>query len=385
MSMREVGIIGVGMTRFQENWKSSLRDLFVEAALKALKDAHVTDINSMYVGSMSSGLFVDQEHLGPLFADYLGIRNIPAVRVESACASGGVALRQGYIEVSSGVSDIVLVGGVEKMTDCDDVTGALAAAADVENEVFFGATFPALYALIARAHMDQYGTTREQLAAVSVKNHKNGAKNSNAQFQREVSLDSVLNSVMIADPLTILQCSPISDGAAAVVLAPVEIAKTMKDRVVKISGSGIASDTIALQSRKNLTSLEAVRISSERAYKMAGRKPEDIDLCEVHDCFTIAELITIEELGFVEKGKSGKFVEEGNTEIDGKIPVNTSGGLKSKGHPVGATGIAQVVEVYEQLTGNAGERQVKDAKIGMAQNMGGTGASSVCHIMEVVE
>lgn len=382
--MREVGIIGAGLTRFKEHWDSSLRDLFVEAALKAIDDAKVSEIHSMYVGSMSSGLFIEQEHIGPMLAEYLGQKNIPAVRVESACASGSLAFRMGFIEVASGLSDIVLVSGVEKMTDCEDVTSALAAAADVENEVFFGATFPALYALIARAHMDRYGTTREQLAAVSVKNHKNGVKNPDAQFHRELSLDVVLNSVMIADPLTILQCSPISDGAAVMILAPLDMAKKMKDTVVKIAGSGAATDTIALHSRKDITSLDAVRLSAERAYNMARKKSEDIDVCEVHDCFSIAELVAIEELGFVEKGKSGKFVEEGNTEIGGKIPINTSGGLKAKGHPVGATGVAQSIEIYKQLTGNAGERQVKDAKVGMTQNMGGTGASSVVHIMEVV-
>ena len=384
--MREVGIIGVGMTKFTEHWDKSLRGLFVEAALKAIDDAKISKVDSMYVGSMSSGLFVGQEHIAPLFADYLGFKNTPAVRVESACASGGIALRQGFLEVASGMSDIVLVGGVEKMTDCDDTTAALAAAADVENEVFFGATFPALYALIARAHMDRYGTTREQLAAVSVKSHKNGARNPYAQFQMEVSLEKVMNSTMIADPLTLFECSPITDGAAVMILAPLDIVKTMKEKVVKISGSGFATDTIALHSREDITSLKAVRLAAEKAYQMADKKPEDIDVCEVHDCFAIAELIVIEELGFVEKGKSGRFVEEGNTAIGGKIPVNTSGGLKAKGHPVGASGIAQGIEIYKQLTGTAEEgRQVKNARVGLIQNMGGTGASSVVHIMEVVE
>ncbi len=382
--MREVGIIGVGLTKFKEHWNSSLRDLFVEAALKALDDAKVPMVDSMYVGSMSSGLFVEQEHIGPMLADYLGAKNIPSVRIESACASGALAFRMGFIEVASGLNDIVLVSGVEKMTDCEDATSALAAAADVESEAYFGATFPALYALIARAHMDKYGTTREQLAAVSVKNHKNGMKNPDAQFQREITEDAVLNSIMIADPLTILQCSPITDGAAAIILAPLEMVKKMTKKVVKVLGSGVATDTIALHSRRDIASLDAVRLSAERAYEMAGKKSEDIDVCEVHDCFSIAELIAIEELGFVDKGKSGAFVVEGNTEIGGKIPINTSGGLKSKGHPVGATGIAQIIEIYKQLTGDAGGRQVENAKIGMAQNMGGTGASSVVHIMEVI-
>ncbi len=381
--MRDVAIIGVGLTKFKEHWELSLRDLFVEAALKALSDAKVPMIESMYVGSMSSGLFVEQEHIGPMLAEYLGAKNVPAVRVESACASGALAFRMGFIEVACGLSDIVLVGGVEKMTDCEDPTYALAAAADMEGEAFFGATFPALYALIARAHMDKYGTTREQLAAVSVKSHKNGTKNPNAQFPREFTMEQVLGSVMIADPLTILQCSPITDGAAVAILAPVDMAKKMTSKVVKVTGSGVATDTIALHSRADITSLDAVRLSAERAYKMAGKKPEDIHVCEVHDCFSIAELVAIEELGFVKKGESGPFVASGKTEIGGKIPVNTSGGLKAKGHPVGATGIAQIIEIYKQLTGTADERQVKGAKVGLAQNMGGTGASSVVHIMEV--
>jgi acetyl-CoA C-acetyltransferase len=381
--MRDVAIIGVGMTKFKEHWELSLRDLFVQAALKALSDAKVPVIDSMYVGSMSSGLFVEQEHIGPMLSDYLGTKNVPAVRVESACASGALAFRMGFIEVASGLSDIVLVGGVEKMTDCEDPTYALAAASDMEGEAVFGATFPALYALIARAHMERYGTTREQLAAVSVKNHKNGTKNPDAQFPREVTMEQVLGSVMIADPLTILQCSPISDGAAVAILAPVDMAKKMTKKVVRVIGSGVASDTIALHSRSDITCLDAVRLSAESAYKMAGKKPKDIQVCEVHDCFSIAELLAIEELGFVKKGESGPFVAAGKTEIGGEIPINTSGGLKAKGHPVGATGIGQIIEIYKQLTGKAEGRQVRGAKVGMAQNMGGTGASSVVHIMEV--
>lgn len=381
--MRDIAIIGIGMTQFGELWQQSLRDLFVEAALKAIDDAGVDHIDSMYVGSMAPGLFVGQEHISALMADYLGVAPIPAVRVESACCSGGMALRLGFFEVASGHSDIVLVGGVEKMNDGADVTYALATAADQEYEVYNGITFPGLYALIARAHMHTYGTTHEQLAAVSVKNHKHGALNPHAQFPREVSLDQVLKATVIADPLTILECSPVSDGAACAVIAPVEIARKLGKPVIKIIGTGAATDAIALHGRADITTLAAVKHSGEAAFKMAGIGPKDVDVAEVHDCFSIAEICIIEDLGFTEKGKGGKFTEDGHTILTGKIPVNTSGGLKSKGHPVGATGIAQVVELTEQLRGTAGKRQVKNAKIALAQNMGGSGASSVVHIFEL--
>lgn len=380
--MREVCVIGCGMTKFGELWAKSFRDIFVEAALKAINDGEVEKIDSMYVGTMSSGLFIGQEHIGALMADYLGVAPIPAVRVESACCSSGMALRMGFIDVASGNSDIVLVGGVEKMTDGADVTYALATAADQEYEVYQGVTFPGLYAMIARAHMYRYGTTREQLAAVAVKNHHNGALNPNAQFQREITVEQVINATLVADPLTILDSSPVSDGAACVILASEELAKSLKKPLIKILGSGAATDSLALHQREDITTLKAVKISAERAYKMAGINPSDVDFAEVHDCFTIAEICILEELGFVEKGKGGLFTEEGHTSLEGKIPVNTSGGLKSKGHPVGATGIAQVFEVVEQLRNNAGKRQIKNAKIGLAQNMGGSGASSVTHILK---
>lgn len=381
--MREVVAIGCGMTKFGELWKMSLRDIFVDAALKAIDDAGVDHIDSMYVGSMTPGLFVGQEHIGALMADYLGVAPVPAMRVESACCSGGMALRLGFFEISSGHSDIVLVGGVEKMNDGADVTYALSTAADQEYEVYQGVTFPGLYALIARAHMHRYGTTREQLAAVSVKNHKNGALNPNAQFPREVTLEQVINATLVADPLTVLDSSPVSDGAACVILTSKDIAKKLGKVPVSIIGSGAATDTIALHCREDITTLKAVKISGEVAYKMAGITPSDVNLAEVHDCFSIAEICIIEELGFIEKGNGGPFTEQGNTALQGKIPVNTSGGLKSKGHPVGATGIAQVIEVVEQLRGNAGDRQVKNAKIGLTQNMGGSGASSVTHIFRI--
>jgi acetyl-CoA C-acetyltransferase len=382
--MREVAVIGVGMTKWGELWEKSLRQIFVETALLALADAGVSRIDSMYVGSMSSGLFTGQEHIASLLADYLGKTPIPAVRVESACASGGLALRQGFIEVASGLSDIVLVGGVEKMTDVDgsEATYALGTAADQEYEGFHGITFPGLYALIARAHMAKYGTTREQLAMVAVKNHDNGSMNPLAQYPFKITVDAVLNSVLVADPLRILDCSPITDGAAVVILSSLSTARKLKKPLVKITGTGHATDAIALSSRKDITWLESSFQAGQQAYKMAGKKPKNIDLIEVHDCFTIAEICVTEALGFFDIGKGGEAVQKGLTSLKGKIPVNASGGLKAKGHPVGATGVAQVVEIVKQLRGDAGQRQVKKARVGMTQNMGGSGGSAVVHIFE---
>uniref|UniRef100_A0A7V0Z6H6 Thiolase domain-containing protein n=1 Tax=candidate division WOR-3 bacterium TaxID=2052148 RepID=A0A7V0Z6H6_UNCW3 len=381
--MREVAVIGVGMTKFGELWTKSLRDIFVEAGLKAIDDAGVDHIDAMYVGSMTPGLFVGQEHIGAMMADYLGVAPIPAVRIESACASGGFAFRQAFLDVASGMNDIVLAGGVEKMTDGADVTYALSTAADQEYECYQGITFPGLYAMIANAYFEKYGASRKHLAMVAVKNHKNGALNPNAQFQSEITIDDVLNATMVADPITVMDSSPVSDGAACVIVTTVDIAKKLKKPIVKVLGSGAGTDTIALHQRKDILSLEAVRIAGERAYKMAGIKPSEVNFAEVHDCFTIAELCIIEELGFAPRGKAGELTEKGETSLNGKIPINTSGGLKSKGHPVGATGIAQIVEVVEQLRGNAGKRQVKNARIGLTQNMGGSGASSVVHIFTI--
>ncbi len=382
--MRDVAVIGVGMNKWGELWNSSHRDIFVESALLALDDAGVDHVDSMYIGCMSSGLFVGQEHIASMLADYLGQAPIPSTRVESACASGGLALRQGFIDVASGMNDMVLVGGVEKMTDVggNEATYALGTAADQEYEGYHGITFPGLYALMARAHMEKYGTTREQLAMVSVKNHKNGAKNPLAQFPFEISVDDVLCSVMVADPLRILDCSPITDGAAALILCPVEKAKELGKPIIKIIGTGHATDTIALAQRKDITWLEATYLAAQQAYAMSGKKPEDIDVLEVHDCFTIAEICVTEAVGYFEKGKGGEAVEKGLTAVEGEKPVNVSGGLKSKGHPVGATGVAQAIEIVKQLRGEAGERQIEKARIGMTQNMGGSGASTLVHVFE---
>lgn len=382
--MRDVAIIGVGMTKWGELWDKSLRTNFAETALLAIADAGVDKIDSLIVGCMSSGLFIGQEHLSSLLADSIGRIPVPAARVESACSSGGLALRQGFVEVASGMSDVVLVGGVEKMTDVTgcEATFALGTAADQEYEGFHGLTFPGLYAMMAVAHMHRYGTTREQLAMVAVKNHDNGSRNPLAQFPFKISVGAVLDSVLVADPLHILDCSPITDGAAAVVLCPVEMARAMKKPFVRITGVGQATDTIALSSRKDIAWLASTQLAAQKALAMAGRKVEEMDLFEVHDCFTIAEIMVTEALGIVEKGRGGRAVEEGLTARGGRFPVNPSGGLKAKGHPVGATGVAQAIEIVKQLRGEAGERQIKGARRGLAQNMGGTGGSSVVHVLE---
>jgi acetyl-CoA C-acetyltransferase len=385
--MRDVAIVGIGLSRWGEVWDASLRTLWTEAALAALDDAGLDRVDSITVGSMTPGLFVGQEHLGALLADELGMAGVPATRVESACASGGVALKTGFAEVAAGLADIVLVTGVEKMTDVsgDECTAALAAAADAELEVFYGATFPGLYAMMARAHMARWGTTREQLAMVAVKNHRHGALNPHAQYRQEITVKDVIESAMVAQPLTILDCSPITDGAAALVLAELGVARTMaKGRpIVRIAGVGQATDRIALQSRADLTTLPATTLAAQRAFKMAGKTPNDIHLAEVHDCFTIAEILVVEALGLCQPGQGGCQASSGRTALGGEIPVNPSGGLKSKGHPVGATGVAQAVEITTQLRGVAGKRQVAGARVGLTQNMGGTGASTVVHILEV--
>lgn len=384
--MRDVAVIGVGMQKWGELWSKSMRDIFVESALLAMDDAGVDRLDAMYIGSMSPGVFAAQEHLGSVLADYLGQASIPSTRIESACASGGLAFRTAFMDVASGMNDVVLVGGIEKMTDISggEATHALATAADMQWEGMSGVTFPGLYAMLAVAHMAKYGTTREQLAAVAVKNHHNGTMNPRAQYQMEITVEGVINSTKVADPLNILDCSPITDGAAAVIIVPADRVKEFQKPGVKVIGSGHATDTIALHDREDLTTLSAVSASAEHAYKMSGKEATDIDFAEVHDCFTIAEIMVSESLGLFERGKGGPAVQAGETSLEGRIPINPSGGLKSKGHPVGATGVAQIVEITEQLRGDAGGRQLKKARVALAQNMGGSGGSSVVHILEAM-
>lgn len=385
--MRDVAIIGVKNTKFGEQWDRSFRDLVVEAGVGAVGDAGVVGekIDSMFVGNMSGGQFVEQEHIGALIADYSGLAkdiHVPSTRVEAACASGGLALRQGIYAVASGMDDIVIAAGAEKMTDVPSAkaSSALAAAADREWEGIMGATFPGLYAMIAKMHMHKYGTTSEQLASVAVKNHHNGQHNPIAQYKSPITVESVLKSIMVADPLHIFDCSPITDGASAVVLAPADIAHEFTDTPIYVKATAQASDTIALHDRRDITTLDAAVAAGKRAYKMAKMEAKDIDLVEVHDCFTIAEICAIEDLGFAKKGEGGIMTQNGETAIGARIPVNTSGGLKSCGHPVGATGVKQAIEIVEQLRGEAGKRQVDGAEVGMTHNVGGSGATAVVHI-----
>jgi acetyl-CoA C-acetyltransferase len=385
--MREVAIVGIGCTKFGEMWDKSFRDLFIEAGLMALEDAGVSgaQVEALYGGNMSSGIFVEQEHVGALIADYTGLttNSVPCTRVEAACASGGLALRSGVIAVASDYHDIVISAGIEKMTDvgAEKAMDALAAASDREWEAAVGATFPGLYAMMARAHMHEFGTTREQLAQVAVKNHYHGSMNPRAQFRNRITIDTVISSPLVADPLRLFDCSPITDGAAAVVLVPAARAKEFSDTPIYVKAVAQTSDTISLHDRRSLTSIDATAVAADRAFKMAKLQRSDIDVAEVHDCFTIAEIMAIEDLGFFEKGMGGPATIDRETAIGGKIPVNTSGGLKACGHPVGATGIKQAVEIVEQLRGDAGKRQVEGAEIGLTHNVGGTGGTVVVHIL----
>ncbi|MBU0756967.1 MAG: thiolase domain-containing protein [Nanoarchaeota archaeon] len=381
--MRKVAIIGIGMTCFGNLWEKDMVDLAVEAGIKACKDAGITnrDVQAIYGGSMSGGLFINQEHVGALIGDFAGFKNIPCTRVEAACASGGLALRQAYFDIASGMHDIVVAGGFEKMTDIGGGQAAktLATASSQEWEAVQGATFPGLYAMIARLHMHKYGTTAEHMALCAVKNHKNAVHNKYAHFRKEISLADVMNSQLVSDPLKLLDCSPISDGAATIVLAFEEKAKELCKNPIWILGSGHAQDTLSLHDRSDITVLKATVEAARQAYSQAGVGPHDIDVAEVHDCFTIAEICAIEDLGFCKKGEGGRFTETGATAIGGKIPINTSGGLKAKGHPIGASGIAQAIEIVHQLRGTAEKRQV-NADIGMTHNVGGTGATAIVHI-----
>ncbi len=384
--MRSVSIIGAGQTRFGELWDKSLRDLAVEAAVKAVEDAGLdgAELEAVYGGCMAPGLFAGQEHVGALLADQLGVNPVPSTRVEAACASGSVAFRNAYLAIASGMHDIVAVGGVEKMTEVttEDAAIALGGAGDQEWELFVGATFPALYALMARRHMHDFGTTEEQMAMCSVKNHGNAVHNAFAQFQRPISVEDVMNSGYIASPLKLLDCSPITDGAAAVILCATEKAKQFTDLPIDIKASSQASDTLALAQRKSLTEINATREAAKKAFAQARLQPKDIQAAEVHDCFSIAEIMAIEDVGFFKKGEGGKATEEGETQLNSRISINTSGGLKACGHPVGATGVKQIVEGVTQLRNAAGKRQVSGLTHFLTHNVGGSGATVTVHILE---
>jgi acetyl-CoA C-acetyltransferase len=379
-----ISVSGIGITKFGELWDSSPRSLARFAGLQALTDAgfEPMDIDGLIVANMLSGMLGNQEHLGALFAEELGLSHVSSMKVEGACASGGLAIHTAINGLMSGQYKNVMVLGVEKMTDHKPelVSSALIGAGNNE-ERLSGMTFPGVYALLARAHMERYGTTQEQLASVAVKNHFHGNFNPNAQFHTLLTVEKVMKSACVADPLKLLDCSPISDGAAVVILSMNQEPRAKNN--VSILASEIATDSLGVAQRSDLTALIATSIAAKKAYTKAGISVSDIDVAEVHDCFTIGEILAMEDLGFYEKGKAASGIAAGETTIgtSKKLVVNTSGGLKGCGHPVGATGVKQIVEVVEQLRGVSGKRQVKDAHIGLTQNVGGSGATSVVHIL----
>jgi len=378
-------IVSAGVTKFGVREGLYNRELFVEAAQEAFQRcpdlSPKKDIDGLFVGQMSES-YEHQVHVAPMIADWLGLLPIPAFRTEAACASSGVAMRCAIYAIQSGMHDIVLVGGVEKMTHLRTaaVTEILGMASDYPFEQWHGISFPAIFAMMATAHMNKYGTTQEQLAKVAVKNHENGVLNPKAHFQKSITIDDVLKSRTVAWPLKLYDCSPISDGASCLVVTKPELARKFTDTPVHIVGSSQAQDTLGLFEREDITTMNVTKLAAKKAYEMARVRPKEIDVSEVHDCFTIAEIMAYETLGFCKPGEGGKLIDEGVTRLGGRIPVNTSGGLKAKGHPVGATGTAQACEIYLQLTGQAGKRQVKGAEIGLTSNIGGSAATGVVQI-----
>ncbi|MEE9491578.1 MAG: hypothetical protein V3V80_04675 [Dehalococcoidia bacterium] len=412
---RGVALVGAGMSKFGAFADKSSRDLFVEAFNAMTKSVDkgidTKDIEALYVGNFSSDLFEGQGHIAPIMADWVGLVPRPATRIEDACASSGVAIREGVIAVASGIYDIVLVGGTEKMTSLptERVTDTLAAASDAVYEASCGFTFPGLYAAMATAYMAKYGASVEHFMKVGIKNHNNGALNPKAQFNKSIKdlmgsriekakqkgepvpdwrdeLDFLKDpkaNPVVAWPMRLFDCSPITDGAACLLLVAEDLAKVFCNDPLYIVGTGQGSDR-ALHEREDLTSILAARTAAREAYELAGVKPEDIQIAEVHDCFTIAELVAIEDLGFFRPGEAYKATEQGLTARDGTKPINTSGGLKSKGHPVGASGAGQAVEIWCQMRGEAGPRQVpgKDIHLALTHNVGATGGTCAVHIYQ---
>jgi len=380
-------IVSAGLSKFGKLEGKYSREIFLDATREAFSGCPKLDprrdVKALFVGQMSES-FEHQAHVAPSLSDWVGLLPIPATRIEAACASSGVALRCGILAIASGMYDVVLVGGVEKMTHraTSDVTEYLAMASDFPMEQWHGVTFPAIFGLMATAHMHKYGTTEEQMAMVAVKNHHHGCLNSKAQMQSEITVKQVMESRPVAWPLKLFDCSLISDGASCLVITRPDLARRFTDTPVDIVGTGQATETIGLYEREDTTFMQVARLAAKQAYDMADKTPSDIDVAEVHDCFTIAEIVAYEDLGFCAAGKGGRLVEKGETQLGGKIPVNTSGGLKAKGHPVGATGTAQAYEIYLQLTGRAERRQVKDASTGLTHNIGGSGATGVVHIYQ---
>jgi acetyl-CoA C-acetyltransferase len=390
--MRPVVVAGVGMIPFERRDEDSLVDMLAMAGWNAIEDANLGDrsIDAVYVGNMASGLFNHQESVASALVDRLGLLPAAAERIENGPASGGSAVKNGFLGVASGYYDIVLVVGGEKMREVigPKATDVVACMTHPEAEYIYGVTLPALAGMFTRLYMEKYGITHEHLAMVAIKNQENGLLNPYAHIQMKITMEGILthpqahvNSPIVADPLRLYDCCPVSDGAAAILLTTVEIAKRLKKPIVEIAGVGQATDTHTLQERSNPTDLKAVRIAAQQAFKMAGLKPKDIDVAELHDAFTILEIAESEAAGFFPEGKGAEALATGETRIDGKLPINPSGGLKARGHPVGATGVAQIVELVWQLRGEAGERQVKDAANGFSVNFGGFGNNVLAFVL----
>jgi acetyl-CoA C-acetyltransferase len=382
--MRDVAIIGVGQTNVGEHWDVSLRHLALEPLQAAMADAGVTQADALYVGNMLSGELTGQEHLGALVADFAGLRGTEAFKIEAACAAGAAALRMGTVAVAGGAANIVVVVGVEKMTDTlsPDTTAALAMAADGDYEAAQGVSFVAINALLMRRYMHQYGYSHQDFAPFAVNAHRNGMNNPRAMFRFPVTADRFGRAKMICDPINLLDSSPVCDGSAAVVLAPADAARTLSAAPVRIAASAVGTDALAVHDRRNPLVLDGAVLSTRRAYEQAGVGPQDIDLFELHDAFSVMAALSLEAAGFAGQGRGLRLALDGEIGIQGRVPIATMGGLKARGHPVGATGLYQVVEVVQQLRGLAGDNQVPDARLGLAQNVGGSGATVVTHILE---
>ena len=380
--MQPVAILGIGQTKIDEQWEKSIRDLAVEAILAALKDAGRESAGGLYVGNMMSGIVNSQNNLAPLIADWAGLKGTEAIKVEAACASGSAAFRSGLMAVASGELESALVIGVEKMLDrhLHEITAALATAADADYEVDMGVSFVGLNAMIMRRYMYEYGWKHADFAPFAINAHANALHNPFARLHHKITVDDFEKSAMIATPINLLDASPIGDGAAAIYLVPVE--SVARGTRILVAGSASATDTIAIHDRPEALFLSAADKSAQEAYRQAGVKPDDIDLFELHDAFTIMSALSLEACGFAERGQGVRLGLDGEITLKGRIPVTTRGGLKARGHPVGATGVYQIVEVVQQLRGECGETQVPEARIGMAQNIGGSGATIVTHILK---
>lgn len=383
--MRHVAVLGIGQTKIDEHWDKSLRELAGDAALAAMADAQVNQVDSIFVGNMLSGIANLQGQLGAMLADWIGQRFTEAMKIESACSSGSAAFRMGTLAVASGEIDVALVVGVEKMTDSpgSEITSGLATAADADWEVDHGLSFVALNALIMQRYMHEYSWKSIDFAPFAINAHANAVHNPYARFQKAINEEIFVNSSMICDPINLMDASPIGDGAAAALLVPAELLDSQSSKIL-VAASSAATDSIAVHDRTVPLWLSAAEKSSKEAYAQAGIGPEDIDLFEYHDAFTIMAALSLEANGFAEPGKGPTLAKEGEIKISGRIPVATRGGLKARGHPVGATGMYQIVEVVEQLRGEAGETQVSEPEFGMAQNIGGSGSNIVTHILKRV-